>query len=128
MFEPFYIDTQAFLSMAGSNAGLPGTLTQLQSSLTSLAAVNPSYAMSTVPDAGCQALVAQINSYVTQIIAMHAKAQQSAAQLGQVSASLQKTLSYLNETASDMEQVENSVRQMADNWSGKWMNGINNGG
>ena len=128
MFEPFYIDTQAFLSMAGSNADLPGKLTQLQSSLTSLAAVNPSYAMSSVPDAGCQALVSQINSLVAQIIAMHVKANQSAAQLGQVSSSLKTTISYLNETANDMEKVEGMVKSMADHWSGQWMNGINTGG
>ena len=128
MFEPFYIDTQSFRSIAGSNSGLPGRLTQVQSTLMSLAAVSPSFAFSTVPEAACQTLVAQINTYVTRIITMHAKAQASASQIGQVSGTIQKTLSYLNETASDMDQVENSVRQMADNWSGQWMNGINTGG
>ena len=127
MFDPFYIDTQSFKSIAGSNSGLPGRLTQAQSSLNSLASVNPSFAFSAVPEAACQTLVAQINSCVSRILAMHAKARASAMQLGQVSATLQKTLTYLNETASDMEQVENSVRTMAGNWEARWMNGINTG-
>ena len=127
MFEPFYIDTQAFRSLAGSNASLPARLAQQQNALHSLASVNPAYAFSAVPDAGCQALVSEINIYVTKILEMHAKAKASAEMLRQVSITVEKTLSYLRETAEDMDQVERSVNELAQDWYGEWINGINRG-
>ena len=124
-YEPFYIDTGAFRQMGSSYANLSSQLDQLQMSLVQLSAQNPAFAATIAPP--CEGLVIDINITVQKIISMHMKAQQTAAQIAPVSQVLRQTISYLNETAEDMEQVESEARRLAQNWADDWMNSINTG-
>ena len=124
-YEPFYIDTNAFRNLGSTYSYLPSQIREIQSALIQLSSIDPSYASTFVPQ--CEGLVFEINSTVSKIIAMHAKAKQAASRLDPVVQVVDNTIHYLNETAEDMEQTEQEAISLARNWSAEWMDNINPG-